>query len=554
MEAAEELALDRLYHWESTSPAAIAMTQPLAGGQVLDFTWRQVADEARRVAAHLQSHGWEPGSKVGIISKNCAWWMMSDLAIWMAGYVSVPLYPVQAAETIRQILTHSEARGLFVGKLDGWAAMKPGVPDGLPCISFPVSPDDARAQYPGWDSIVQARAPLPGRPRRQAGELATLVYTSGTTGVPKGVMHSFGNMAFICRAALARAAVGPRDRVLSHLPLAHVAERIIIECAWLWAGVRVFFAESLETFSADMQRARPTLFFTVPRLWQKFQQAVHEKLPPARLKRLLGLPIIGTLVRRKVLKAMGLDQCRLAAGGAAPMPQPLLAWYASLGLRIIEGLGMTENFLSHSTLPGKLWHGSVGLPYDGVEHRIDPLSGELQLRSPANMLGYYKEPELTKQAFTEDGWLRTGDKGRIDEQGRLILTGRLKDLFKTSKGKYVAPAPIEHQLGDHPGIEVCLVTGASLPQPLGLAMLSPAGLGTAPELLARQLTEHLSGINARLDPHERLDCLVLLKTPWTTDNDFITPTMKVKRNRIEAAYGDRYAAWATQGSPVVWGE
>ena len=147
------LALQRLYHWEKTAPTRVALTQPMGAGAVQDFTWAQVADHSRRMAAHLKAQGWEPGSKVAILSKNCAWWLMSDLAIWMAGHVSVPLYPTLAPDTIRQILSHSEARACFVGKLDGWEGMKPGVPAGLPCISIPLSPPDAIRSYEGWDAI-----------------------------------------------------------------------------------------------------------------------------------------------------------------------------------------------------------------------------------------------------------------------------------------------------------------------------------------------------------------------------------------------------------------
>ncbi|MDP3836046.1 MAG: AMP-binding protein, partial [Hydrogenophaga sp.] len=179
--APELLALQRLYHWEKTAPNRVALTQPMGGGAVQDFTWAQIGDQVRRMATHLQSQGWEPGSKVAILSKNCAWWMMSDLAIWMAGHVSVPLYPTLAAETVRQILTHSEAKACFIGKLDGWAGMKPGVPAGLPCISYALSPLDAIQAYEGWDAVCARNAPLQGEPVRGVDELATLIYTSGTT-------------------------------------------------------------------------------------------------------------------------------------------------------------------------------------------------------------------------------------------------------------------------------------------------------------------------------------------------------------------------------------
>ena len=552
------LALQRLYHWETTAPTRVALTQPMGGAAVQDFTWAQVGEQVRRMAAYLQAQGWEPGSRVAILSKNCAWWLMSDLAIWMAGYVSVPLYPTLAHDTVRQILTHSEAKACFIGKLDGWEGMKPGVPEGMPCISYPLSPADAIKNYKGWDAICAGTQPLQGQPTRGADELATLIYTSGTTGMPKGVMHTFGNFAWALGAGIQRIAMNEQDRMLSYLPLAHVVERVLVEHGWLRTGMHVYFAESLDTFAADLQRARPTIFFSVPRLWVKFQQGIHHKMPEQKLQRLLSLPLIGGLVRRKVQKALGLDQCRVAAGGAAPMPLALLEWYSRLGLHINEGYGMTENLaVSHLTIPGKIQQGSVGPVDDGVEHRIDPQTGEVQMRSPALMLGYYKEPELSSATFTADGWLKTGDKGRIDAEGCLHITGRVKDLFKTAKGKYVAPAPIEDKLGAHEAVEACVVTGANLGQPLGIVMLGAEAAAQAADAgyrskLEASLQQHLKQINVGLDPHEQLQCIVVVTTPWTVDNDLITPTFKVKRNRIEDVYAANYERWENSGKKVIW--
>ena len=553
----DALALQRFYHWEKTAAKRVTLTQPLGGGAVRDFTWGEVGDQVRRIAAHLQSLGFAPGDRVALVSKNTAHWLMTDLAIWMAGYVSVPLYPTLAADTVRQILEHSESKLLFVGKLDDWEAMKPGVPAGLPCIALPLAPKN---DYPKWDDIVARTQPLAGNPVRDGAELCTLMYTSGTTGNPKGVMHSFDNFAWSIASGMKRIRIDENTRMLSYLPLSHVAERMLVEHAWLAKGIHVFFAESLDTFAADLQRARPTAFFSVPRLWVKFQQGVHAKMPPEKLQRMLRLPIIGSIVRKKVLKALGLDACTFAAGGAAPMPPALLQWYAKLGLDIVEVYGMTENCgLSHATLPGEPRPGTVGFPYDGVESRIDPATGEIQMRGKCVMLGYYKEPELTRQTFTDDGWLKTGDKGALDETGALKITGRVKDLFKTSKGKYVAPAPIEDRLVIHTAVEACVVTGANLGQPLGIVMLTPDAAKRARDAAQRKEIEasfekHLKEINARLDPHEQLDCLVAVTTAWTVENGFVTPTMKVKRNRIEEVYASNYEAWVGQRKRVIWAE
>ncbi|MCL4695665.1 MAG: AMP-binding protein [Burkholderiaceae bacterium] len=552
------LALQRLYYWADTSPERIAFTQPVGGGQLATYTWRQVLDQASRVAAWLRAQGVAPGDRVAILSKNTAHWMMSDYAIWLAGAVSVPLYPTLAAGTVRQILEHSGAKVLFVGKLDGWDHMKPGVPAGLACVSHPLSPDDAKKSYPRWDDLVAKTAPLAARPRREAEDLSTIMYTSGTTGAPKGVMHSFGNFALAVEQGLTRIPLNAESRMLSYLPLSHVVERALVEHGQLATGMHVFFAESLETFTQDLQRARPTVFFSVPRLWVKFQQGVGAKMPPAKLDRLLKIPILGGLVRKKILGALGLDKCVFAAGGAAPMPPELLKWYARLGLAVAEGYGMTENIgASHITLGSAEDFGTVGRPYDTVQCRIDPANGEIQVKGPWTMIGYYKEPELTRQTFTDDGWLKTGDKGAIDARGNLKITGRVKDLFKTNKGKYVAPAPIEDRLVMHTAVEACCVTGANLGQPLALVMLNADATKQAADVAGRaeleaSLADHLRDVNATLDPHEQLECLVVTAEPWTVENDLITPTFKVKRNRIEDRFAADYERWVSAGKKVIW--
>ena len=552
--SSDMLALQRLYHWETTAPHRVCFTQPFGQGVVKHFTWSEVAKEVRCMASYLQSLGYPPGSRIAIWGKNTAHWIMADWAIWMAGHVSVPLYPTLAIKTVRQILEHSGACLMFVGKLDDAEAMRTGVPAHLPCINLPLGP-----QWPGtqWEDIVKLQFPLQDQVVRPAEDLCTVMYTSGTTGHPKGVMHSFGTFQAIIAQGLERIPLNESDRMLSYLPLSHIAERGLVEHMLLATGIHVFFAESQETFAQDMQRARPTFFFSVPRLWLKFREGVHAKIPPKKLAVLLKIPLLNRLVQKKILTALGLDQCRVAAGGAAPMPAELMRWYAALGLNLIELYGMTENGCTHSTDVKDPMPGSVGQALNGVQCRLDPVSSEVQVRSSGLMLGYFLEPEITAQAFTPDGWLHTGDKGSLDAQGNLKITGRVKDLFKTSKGKYVAPAAIEALLTVMPGVEACCVVGANLAQPLAILALTPdvITLSLDPQKQAQlqaDFQRELLSLNLKLDPHERLSCLVLDATPWTVGSGFVTPTLKVKRNQIEEVYGVLFEAWAAHSSDIVW--
>jgi long-chain acyl-CoA synthetase len=551
----QDLPLACLYRWERERTDQVYLSQPMGEGEILDITWGQAADQVRRMAAWLQAQGWPAGSRVAIIGKNSAHWLLADLAIFMAGHVSVPVYPTFHAEALDFILAHSEAKAAFIGKLDGIGSLKGCLASGLPLITLPLAPTLPALQ---WTDLVGATAPLQGDICPAAETLATVMYTSGTTGQPKGVMHSFGALAFSVSSALLRVPMFGTDRMLSYLPLAHIAERILIEQAALRIGAHLFFAESQDTFILDVQRARPTVFFSVPRLWLKFQQGVHAKLPPPLLKVLVHLPLLGSLVRRKVLQGLGLDQCRLAAGGAAPMPTELLGWYHRLGLDLIEVYGMTEMCgASHSTMPGAFEVGSVGLVADGFACRIAPDNGEIQVRAPCLTSGYFKQPELTAAMMTEDGWMRTGDKGQIDATGRLRITGRVKDLFKTSKGKYVAPAPIEDLLTQHPDVEACVVTGANFSQPFALLLLSAAAMERSRSDAGRKALEAslltlLQTVNAQLDAHERLDMVVVVADTWTAENGMVTPTLKVKRARIEETYAVRYTRWLDHKRPVVW--
>ncbi|MFT4520302.1 MAG: long-chain acyl-CoA synthetase [Halioglobus sp.] len=550
----QKLLLDAVYDWERTAPHRIYMTQPLGNGQTVDYTWGETLQQARRMAAHLRSLELPPNSHIALISKNCAHFIICDLAIWMAGHVSIALYPTLNADTIEYILDHSDSRLVFVGKLDGWDDLKKGIPDALPKIALPLAPPN---DYPQWDDIIVQHEPITDSPVPTGDQLALMCYTSGSTGRPKGVMHTFASASVAAQFITAELGITGEDRMLSYLPLAHVLERSNVAFGSFFSGMHVYFSESLDTFVDDLRRARPTLFISVPRLWLKFQMGVFKKFPEKKLARLLRIPIVGGIVRKKVLDGLGLGNVRLAGSGSAPIPAELIQWYGTLGIKLLEGYGMSEDFAySHMSTPEMREAGYVGVKCQGVETRISD-SGELEIRSPGNMLGYYKAPELTAECYTEDGFFKTGDRGEYSPKGLLKITGRVKELFKTSKGKYVAPVPIENLLNSDSLIELSCISGSGrqacyatiqLAEDVRPKLNDPAFR----EEITPKLTALLTSVNTQIEEFESVQFLAVVADEWDISNDFLTPTLKIKRNVVEAAYEGELDAWYASGQKVIW--
>ncbi len=553
--AASKSILDHVYEHEKVHGDQVFLTQPYDGGKTMDFTWRETVDQARRMAAHLRSRGIGDGAHVAILSKNSAHFMMAELAIWLAGGTTVAIFPTEGPDTIRYVLEHSDAKLLFVGKLDSWPQQEPGVPAGLPRIALPLSPPTKLEQ---WDDIVKATAPLTGNPQRKPDDLAMIIYTSGSTGTPKGVMHSFQGISDVAHLFASTLDFKSNDRFISYLPLAHVMERALVECAGGWvAGCHIYFSEALETFVSDIGRARPTLFISVPRLWVKFQQGVLHKMPQKKLDLLLRIPVLGGIVRKKILTGLGLDQVRLAGSGSAPIPPEVIAWYRRLGLNLMEGYGMTEDLAySHLSKAGASAPGYVGVPYPGVEVKLSD-EGEVLIKSPGRMVGYYKQPDLTAQSLTPDGFFRTGDLGERQPSGLLKLTGRAKELFKTAKGKYVAPAPIENMIAESTMVETVMVSGVGQPAAYALVVLAEELRPRASDPAVRaeveaELGAILEKVNARVADYEQLKMLVIAREPFSVENGMLTPTLKIKRARIETAVGPQLEKWYKANKPVVW--
>ncbi|HHQ4772859.1 TPA: AMP-binding protein [Aeromonas veronii] len=547
---ANKLPLEMLYHWERQCPDRTYLRQTI-NREYVDFTWGEVADEARRMVTALRHLGLVTGDKVALLSKNCAQWFIADLAMQMGQYVSVPIYPTANVDTIEYVLRHSEAKAIFVGKLDDWKSQEAGVPADLLRIAFPYDTMPASHQ---WDDLLEAHEPIPDSPVQAPDSLLSLVYTSGSTGKPKGAMLSVERYAWSCEKLVETVSLSQADRGFSYLPLAHITERVYIYGGSLYGGATIAFPESLDTFIEDVKRCRPTVFISVPRLWAMFRIKIHEKLPQNKLALLLKIPLISGLIKRKLQKGLGLDQARVLGCGSAPVSPALLEWYLSIGLKVTEAWGMTENH-AYSTInypfrADKI--GTVGKAGIGVTIKISD-EGEILCRCEGMMLGYYKDPEHSAEAIDAEGWLHTGDMGKLDKEGYLTITGRMKDVFKTAKGKYVAPVPIEGLLGQEPIIEQLCVIGYGMPQPIALVQLAESAMKGNREEVNARLEAARVRVNDQLESHAKIRGILVVKTPWNIENGVLTPTMKIKRHLLEQKYAQVGDRWPSS-QVVVWEE
>ncbi|MGH1389488.1 MAG: AMP-binding protein [Aeromonas jandaei] len=547
---AKKLPLEMLYHWERQCPDRTYLRQTI-NREYVDFTWGEVADEARRMVTALRHLGLVAGDKVALLSKNCAQWFIADLAMQMGQYVSVPIYPTANVDTIEYVLRHSEAKAIFVGKLDDWKSQEAGVPADLLRIAFPY--DTMPASYQ-WDDLLEIHEPIPDSPVQEPDSLLSLVYTSGSTGKPKGAMLTVERYAWSCEKLVETVNLTQADRGFSYLPLAHITERVYIYGGSLFGGATIAFPESLDTFVEDVKRCRPTVFISVPRLWAMFRIKIHEKLPQKKLELLLKIPLVSSLIKSKLKKGLGLDQARVLGCGSAPVSPALLEWYLSIGLKVTEAWGMTENHafstINYPFRADKI--GTVGKAGPGVTIKISD-EGEILCRCEGMMVGYYKDPEHSAEAIDAEGWLHTGDMGKLDKEGYLTITGRMKDVFKTAKGKYVAPVPIEGMLGQEPIIEQLCVIGYGMPQPVALVQLAEsAAKGQRDEIVARLEAARVR-VNDQLESHAKIRGILVVKTPWNIENGVLTPTMKIKRHLLEQKYAHVGERWPSS-QVVVWEE
>jgi long-chain acyl-CoA synthetase len=541
--------LEAFAHWVDTTPNKTFLRQPI-NRVFKEYTYQEADQEIRKIASALNGMGLSNGSHVAILAKNCAHWIMADLAIMMAGCISVPIYPTLSAESINEILLHSESKAIIVGKLDDYSQQKSGIPN-IPIIGVELY--DIKEQL-GWDKLIAANQAMKGLTVQKNEDLMTIMYTSGTTGNPKGVMHTVGAFNTLINIAIEAIKLPSQPRYFSYLPMTHIAERAGIEMSAIYRGAAVSFPESLATFGEDLASVQPETFFGVPRIWQKFQEKLLAKMPQKKLDRLIGLPIIGNIVKKKIRIKLGLSASVANFSGAAPIAKSLQEWYAKLGIEVNQAYGMTEDcILSHFNLPGANKFGTVGRPLPGVTSKLSG-EGEILIQSDCLMKGYFKESEKTAEMFTDDGFLRTGDIGEYDHDGYLSITGRIKDQFKTDKGKYISPAPIELEMLKNGDIDQICIVGTGIPQPIALVVVSELGKPKSKKELEKSLMTTVNELNPRLEAFEKIAKVIIMEEDWTVDNGLLTPTLKVKRNRVEGIHKDRYAQWFESSDKLVYEE
>ncbi|EHH1242615.1 AMP-binding protein [Vibrio parahaemolyticus] len=543
---------EMILKWAAERPNEVYLKQ-IINRQFVEFTYAEVADQALKLVSALRGMGIQPGDKVALVSKNCAEWFICDLAMMLGDYVSVPIFPTAGADTIEYCVTHSESKALIGGKLDDPASTQQVI-DAMPeLISIALPYDSApQCQYQ-FKALIADAVPSEERPQHYDDKLMSLVYTSGTSGLPKGAMLTYGAFSWSVQQLINHIGIQANDRLFSYLPLAHITERVYIFGSSIMGGVPTAFPESLDTFIEDVKMHRPTLFISVPRLWTLFQQRIQDKLPQKKLNFLLKIPFVNSLIKKKLAEGLGLDQARVLGCGSAPVSPALLDWYHSVGLNITEAWGMTESF-AYSTInypfrADKI--GTVGNAGPGIELKIADDS-EIMVRGKGLFSGYYKNDIATQESFDSDGWLHTGDIGAIDKDGYLTIQGRKKDTFKTAKGKFVSPVPIEKKLFEYSRVEMMCLIGLGLPGPI-LLVVPHDFPHFDKERYARTTIKVIARMNQELASHEQIKGVLMIKEPWSIENGVLTPTLKIKRHVLEQKYHELGHNWP-KDELVLWEE
>jgi long-chain acyl-CoA synthetase len=581
----------RLLRQATTQPSAIAY-QAKHEGRWRPTTWQTYASEVRAAARALITLGFPRGGKVAILGFNRPEWVILDQAAMMAGGAAAGIYTTCSPDEVQYIVHHSEAHVVLVedaGQLAKITARRAQLPL-LKHVVLMRGPTTADGVLTWDDFLKQAEGTTDGALEArleeiEPGDLATLIYTSGTTGPPKGVMLSHANLAWTAQLLIdAGGGKQADDATLSYLPLSHIAEQMSTIHMPTTAGSTVYFAESLDKVAENLKEARPTVFFGVPRIWEKFHAVLAGKLGEvtgakkrlvawarrvatevnalrdrgAPLPRLLAAQyaLADKLVLHKLKRALGFDRARALISGAAPIAPDVLTFFASLDLPIREIYGQSEDSGPTSyNLPGKTKIGSVGPALPGIEVKLGD-DGEILIRGPNVFLGYYKEPEATAETL-KDGWLCSGDLGAFDSDGFLTITGRKKEIIITAGGKNIAPKNIEAALKQSPVIGECVVIGdrrkflsalVTLDEDAARKLTTAGELATAPEIRAA-IQQQVDEVNQTLARVEQIKKFTVLARPFGIATGELTPTLKIKRKTVAQLYDREIEAMYADGEP-----
>ena len=525
--------IEYLDHWVTESPSDVWLREP-KGESVTEWTWLQVQEEVNAMAAWQEHALGGPGINVGLLSRNRAHWFMADIGTIAAGNVTIPMFVTLPRDTAEYVMRFTEMKLLFVGETDNWEAVKTVLPEGILLVTLPgVTLDEPHLC---WEDLIAKHAGQRPAYKCQPSDLISIVFTSGTTGVPKGVMQTHASNEIPVNRFVASFATPPRGRYFSYLPLAHIAERQIVEYASLINGGVVYFNENMLTLLRDLPACRPHIMFGPPRVWEQLQQVITGHFGSQQA-------VTDALERdpegsgQHVRDMLGLDDALYLLTAAAPTPPALIEWYGQFGLDLMEGFGQTEAMGLSANTHEHRKIGSIGQVVGNVEVRISE-EGELLARASGLATGYYKDPEKTAETF-RDGWIYTGDKARIDEEGFIFLTGRMKDYFKTIQGKFVAPTPIENEFAKHPHTEQLCLLGRGYSKTVMVCVPSALAQQEEREQLSAALREHAGVVNETADKHARIGAVIISTEAWSIDNGMLTPTLKIRREQIEQRFGER---------------
>tara|TARA_B100000965_G_scaffold374868_1_gene366508 strand:+ start:1921 stop:3597 length:1677 start_codon:yes stop_codon:yes gene_type:complete len=548
----------KFYDWEEKLRDKPFLRQPF-GDKWEVYTWGEAGVMARKLATGLKSLGLPKGSHIGLMSKNCREWIIADLAIIMSGYVSVPFFPNLKSHEIKNLLEFGDVKALFMGKVEDWDEIKKGISESMPIIAFPHYENNSKIDRGyQWNDFIEKHQPQQENYHPNVDDIWTIIFTSGTTGNPKGVVLNFDinqNTDVMYTEDYNPLCVDfdGNNSFFSYLPMNHIAERIAIEFTTFKHGGVISFTESIDSFVKNLSEVQPSVFFGVPRIYTKFQLGILSKFSQKKLDLLLSIPFISSLIKKKMQRALGLSKSKVVISGAAAMQIAQRNWFRKIGVNITIGYGMTENCAITTQLPGANFSkpGSVGKVQPNVEIKIDEESEEILMRGPYVMLGYYNDPETTNNTI-KNGWLHTGDKGKIDSDGHLYITGRVKDTFKTSKGEFIDPAKIEALFGEVEYFGQMCVVGLGVPQPLMLVNISDIGKKLSKEELINELEKKLETVNSEIFNYLRVSTIVICKNEWTPQNEILTPTMKIKRGNVDKMYMSEYNSWHNSSDKIIW--